>query len=59
MKAFKPAKLPLDLDVHDLLRLNKKVIKANKLITEFNAKLKYNKCNNFLFFMFNRKEAIS
>lgn len=59
MKAFKPAKLPLDLDVHDLLRLNKKVIKANKLITEFNSKLKYNKFNNFLFFMFNRKEAIS
>ena len=59
MKAFKPAKLPLDLYVHDLLRLNKKVIKANKLITEFNAKLKYNKFNNFLFFMFNRKEAIS
>lgn len=58
MKPYIPQKMPIRLETETLLSLNKKLIKAHKLINEFEIRISKNNINKYLLYLFTTKESL-
>lgn len=57
-KPFEPQLLPIKFENEEIIKLNKKVIKARELIKEINIRTEHSKLNEAIFYLFTINESL-